>query len=326
MAKWLAVATLLAMLLAMACPALAEVAKDNAISAEDLLGVWQMQDDDRLCMMILPGAYAPTPDKKNLPDLYAYGVWQENSEKRIVYSMLLNKWKPEQNNFLNALLGNTIANAVRTIKAIGESNPDPEDIYTFDYEHANVGVEWLYEDGETQYIEFTKNNSGSLFVFDDDEEPLVLYWLDSYDPHVAGEELHRVTIDAASAEALTQGVLRPVIGMSEDARAQTALAVAQWAADNRCMRMDSEELTKNLHDALAALEAKDAQAFRDNYARISTMLIDALGLNPETWDNPARNQPFKDAGLGEALDKFSADIESRRAADILNAAIGAAMG
>jgi hypothetical protein len=77
---------------------------------------------------------------------------------------------------------------------------------------------------------------------------------------------------------------------------------------------------------LAALEAKDAQAFRDNYAKISKMLIDALGLNPETRDNPARNQPFKDAGLGEALDKFSADIESRRAADILNAAIGAAMG
>ena len=53
MAKWLAVATLLAMLLAMACPALAEVAKDNAISAEDLLGVWQMQDDDQLCVLIL---------------------------------------------------------------------------------------------------------------------------------------------------------------------------------------------------------------------------------------------------------------------------------
>lgn len=326
MAKWLAVATLLAMLLAMACPALAEVAKDNAISAEDLLGVWQMQDDDQLCVMILPGAYAPTPDKKNLPDLYAYGVWQENSEKRILYSMLLKKWKPEQNNFLNALLGNTIANAVRTIKAIGESNPDPEDIYTFDYEHANVGVEWMYEDGETQYIEFTKNNSGSLFVFSDDEEPLVLYWLDSYDPHVAGEELHRVTIDAASAEALTQGVLRPVIDMAADAQVQTALAVAQWAADNHCMRMDNEALTKNLREAFAALEAKDAQAFRDNYARIGTMLMDALGLNPETWSDPSRKQPFKDAGLEEAIDKIGADTESQRAMDLLNVAIGAAMG
>ena len=72
MAKWLAVATLLAMLLAMACPALAEVAKDNAISAEDLLGVWQMQDDDQLCVLILPGAYVPTANKKKTSLLYTY--------------------------------------------------------------------------------------------------------------------------------------------------------------------------------------------------------------------------------------------------------------
>jgi len=327
MKKWLALATLLAMLLAMACPALAEKEKDNAVSAEELLGVWQIPENDKLCLLILPGVYAPTAVNKKIPELYAYGVWQEYEGKRILYSMPLRKWKPEQNSFLNALLGNTIANAVRTIKAIGNSNANPEDMDVFDYEHASIGVEWLYSDGETQYTDISSDNSGSFYVErDEDDGSVYMFWLDSHDPHVMGDLLLRVTVDTASAEALTQGVLRPVIDMAGDAQVQTALAVAQWAADNRCMRMDNEALTKNLRDALAALEAKDAQAFRDNYAKIGTMLMDALGLNPETWSAPSRKQPFKDAGLEEAIDKIGADTESQRAMDLLNAAIGAAMG
>ena len=66
----------------------------------------------------------------------------------------------------------------------------------------------------------------------------MLYWMDEYDPHAAGIELRRLTVDAASAGTLTQGVLRPVIDMAEGAEAQTAMAVLRWAAENQCARMD----------------------------------------------------------------------------------------
>jgi hypothetical protein len=127
-------------------------------------------------------------------------------------------------------------------------------------------------------------------------------------------------------EALTEGVLRPVIDMAGGTELQTALALVRWASHNHCMRMNGRDLANNLRTAFTALTPADAQAFKDNYGKFTTAMIDALGLNPKTWSNPDRSKAFRDAGLGEAISDLANDVESQRSLDVLNTAIAGVVG
>ena len=226
---------------------------------------------------------------------------------------------------LNALLGSTLTNAVKAIGALGQNDSSLEGIDAWDYTHASIGVEWSTEDSD-DYFNVTSDASGFFYAFHDADMSVTLYWMDDYDPHALSLELRRVTVGVPSAEALTQGVLTPVIDMAGDAQVQTALALMRWAAESKCARMDSAALADGLRAALAALAPEKAQAFRDNYAKISDMALDAMGLNPETMSNPERGQPFKDAGLADALELLASGTENMRAVEILDAAIAGAKG
>ena len=226
---------------------------------------------------------------------------------------------------LNALLGSTLTNAVKAIGAIGKNDDVIEDVDAWDYTHASIGVEWITEESD-DYYNVTSDASGFFYAFHDADMSVTLYWMDDYDPHALSLELRRVTVGVPSAEALTQGVLTPVIDMAGDAQVQTALALMRWAAESKCARMDSAALADGLRAALAALAPEKAQAFRDNYAKISDMALDAMGLNPETMFSAERGQPFKDAGLADALELLTSGTENMRAVELLDAAIEGAKG
>ena len=329
MKKWIALLALAAMLLALACPALAEAAKEPweiPVTEEELLGVWQASGNEDLEILILPGSYAPVPERTKTPQLYAEGAWQEGDGMQVTYLMFLNKRGTEEGGgLLNALLGSTLTNAVKAIGAIGKNDDVIEDVDAWDYTHASIGVEWITEESD-DYYNVTSDASGFFYAFHDADMSVTLYWMDDYDPHALSLELRRVTVGVPSAEALTQGVLTPVIDMAGDAQVQTALALMRWASENKCARMDSAALADGLRAALAALAPEKAQAFRDNYAKISDMALDAMGLNPETMSNPERGQPFKDAGLADALELLASGTENMRAVEILDAAIAGAKG
>ena len=329
MKKWIAILTLAAMLLALACPALAEAAKEPweiPVTEEELLGVWQASGNEDLEILILPGSYAPVPERTKTPQLYAEGAWQEGDGMQVTYLMFLNKRGTEEGGgLLNALLGSTLTNAVKAISAIGKNDDVIEDVDAWDYTHASIGVEWITEESD-DYYNVTSDASGFFYAFHDADMSVTLYWMDDYDPHALSVELRRVTVGVPSAEALTQGVLTPVVDMLDDAQVQTALALMRWASENKCARMDSAALADGLRAALAALAPEKAQAFRDNYAKISDMALDAMGLNPETMSNPERGQPFKDAGLADALELLASGTENMRAVEILDAAIAGAKG
>ena len=108
--------------------------------------------------------------------------------------------------------------------------------------------------------------------------------------------------------------------------AQTALALMRWASENKCARMEDAALADGLRAALASLEPEKAQAFLDNYAKISGMTLDAMGLNPETMYSAERSQPFRDADLADALELLASSTESVCAVEILDAAIVGAKG
>ena len=330
MKKGIAVLTLAAMLLALACPALAEEAAKEPweipVTEEELLGVWKADGNEDLEMLIVPGSYAPVPERSKTPQLYGEGAWQEGDGMQVTYLMLLNKRGTEEGGgLLNALLGSTLAGAVKAIGALGNNDSNLEDVDAWDYTHASIGVEWITEEGD-DYYNVTSDASGSFYAFHDEDMSVTLYWMDNYDPHALAQMLRRVTVAVPSAEALTQGVLTPVIDMSADARVQTALALMRWASENKCARMDSAALADGLRAALAALEPEKAQAFRDNYAKISDMALDAMGLNPETMFSAERGQPFKDAGLADALELLTSGTENMRAVELLDAAIEGAKG
>ena len=154
----------------------------------------------------------------------------------------------------------------------------------------------------------------------------MLYWMDEYDPHAAGIELRRLTVDAASAGALTQGVLRPVIDMAEGAEAQTAMAVLRWAAENQCARMDPAALSDSFRAALGALNGAEVQVFRDHFARLSGMMLDAMSLNPDTLFITDRYKPFEGAGLRKEVEKLRDNEESRLSADVLISVASGATG
>ena len=331
MKKWIAVLALAAMLLAPACPALAEAAKEPweiPVTEDELLGVWQAVDNADLEILILPGSYAPVPEKSKQPQLYAEGAWQESDGMQVTYVMFLNKQGTEESGgLLNSLLGSTLTNAIKQIGARGNDDSNLED--TWDYTHASIGMEWIVEDSDEysdEYYNVTDDDSGRFYALHEEDMSVVLYWVDDYDPHAMGEMLRRATVGVPSAEALTQGVLTPVIDMAGDAQAQTALALMRWASENKCARMDSTALADGLRAALAALAPEKAQAFRDNYAKISGMTLDAMRLNPEAMYSEARNQPFKDAGLADALALLVSGAENIRAVEILDAAIAEALG
>lgn len=329
MKKWIALLALAAMLLALACPALAEAAKEPweiPVTEEELLGVWQASGNEDLEILILPGSYAPVPERTKTPQLYAEGAWQEGDGMQVTYLMFLNKRGTEEGGgLLNALLGSTLTNAVKAIGAIGKNDDVIEDVDAWDYTHASIGVEWITEESD-DYYNVTSDASGFFYAFHEEDMSVTLYWMDNYDPHALAQMLRRVTVAVPSAEALTQGVLTPVIDMAGDAQVQTALALMRWAAESKCARMDSAALADGLRAALAALAPEKAQAFRDNYAKISDMALDAMGLNPETMFSAERGQPFKDAGLADALELLASGTENMRAVEILDAAIAGAKG
>lgn len=322
MKKWLSIVTLLA-LLAVACPALAE---DVLVTNDEMLGVWKEEGNKDLTLLILPGSYAPVNNASKLPELYVSATWQESEDRRIEYQMMLNRWKPEQNNLLSSLFGASIANAIKVIGGAGADDRNLNDIDAFEYSNGMIDTIWFMEDGEDEAIGFTSKDSGKIYALRDDENnEVLLYWMDDYDPHAAGVLLFRESVDVPSADALTAGMLRPVIEMTDGAEAQAALAVARWAAENRCISMDGAALRDGIRAVIDALEPADAQAFRDNYDKISGMLLDAFGLNPETQSSPERRKPFEDAGLNDEIDKLLSDL-NQRSLDVLNTAIGAAQG
>lgn len=327
MKKWIAILTLATMLLALVCPALAEAAKEPweiPVTEEELLGVWQASGNEDLEILILPGSYAPVPESSKTPQLYAEGAWQEGDGMRVIYLMFLNQRGTEEDSgLLNALLGSTLANAVKVIGALGKDDSTLEDVDAYDYTHASIGVEWS-DENSSDYYNVTSDASGFFYAFHDPDMSVTLYWMDDYDPHALSVELRRVTVEVPSAEALTQGLLTPVAEMAEDAQVQTALALVRWASENKCARMDSAALTDGLRAALAALEPDAAQAFRDNYAKMTGMTLDAMGLNPDTMNSSERGKPFKDAGLADALELLTSSTETVRAVEILNAAIAEA--
>lgn len=323
MKKWLSIVTLLALVLAVACPALAE---GEVVTNDEMLGVWKEEGNKDLTLLILPGSYAPVVNASKVPEMYVSATWQEGVDRRVEYLMMLNRWKPEQNNLLSTLFGASIANAIKVIGGAGADNRNLEDIDAFEYSNGMIDTVWLMEGGEDDTIGFTSKDSGTIYALRDyEDDEVFLYWLDDYDPHAAGVLLFHESVDVPSADALTVGMLRPVIDMADGAEAQAALAVARWAAENRCISMDGEALRDGIRTAIDALEPTDAQAFRDNYDKISGMLLDAFGLNPETQSSPERRKPFEDAGLNDELDKLLGDL-NQRSLDVLNTAIGAAQG
>jgi hypothetical protein len=351
MYRWIAILTLAALLLALACPALAEEAKEAwevPVTDEELLGVWKAECNEDLEILILPGSYAPVSEKSRIPYMYAEGRWQENDGRQVVYQMCLNRQATEGNGLLNSLFGSTLANAVKVIGSTGETDKDLDVVAGFDYDHANIGVQWPTDD-EPEYYIFTDKSSGTIYAFHDEDMSVTLYWMDNYDPHASGEILHRVTtIEAPSAEELSSGVLTPVIDMADDDAAQTALALIDWVSKNKCMRMDGAALAENLRAAYAALEPDKARVFRDNYARITDVVSDAMGLSPENRNDSEGSKPFTDTGLGRALDfltsstkteapspsagglppltLLASSTETVRAMELLNDAILEAMG
>ncbi len=327
MKRWIAILTLAA--LALAYPVLAEAERkawEIPVTEDELPGVWRADDNPDLEMLILPGSYAPVSEGSKTPQLYAEGAWQEGEGKQVTYLMLLNKRGTEEDSgLLSSLLGSSLANAVRVIGSLGKNNDDADGITAYDYTRASIGIKWMDEDAEDYYA-VTADANGSFYALHEDDMSVTLYWMDNYDPHAVAETLRRVTVDVPSAEALTQGVLATVTGMADDAQVQTALALMRWASENKCARMDSAALADGLRAALAALEPDAAQAFRDNYAKISGMMLDAMSLNPETRYSAGRSQPFKAADLADALERLTSSTESMRAVEILDAAIVAAMG
>ena len=109
--------------------------------------------------------------------------------------------------------------------------------------------------------------------------------------------------------------------MAEGAEAQTAIDLLRWAVKHQCARMDSAALTQSLRTAYAALTPSDAQAFSGHYAKISALLLDGMGLNSNTLNDPNRLKPFIDANLDGALAELDMLIENKRAVDLLNAAV-----
>ena len=312
MHRWIAILTLAALLLALACPALAEEAKEAweiPVTDEELLGVWKAEDNEDLELLILPGSYAPVSEKSRIPYMYAEGRWQESDGRQLVYQMCLNGEETEGNDLLNSLFGSTLAKAVKVIGSPGETDKDFDALAWFDYDHASIGVQWLI-DGEPEYYIFTDESSGSMYAFHDEDMSVTLYWMDNYDPHASGEMLYRVTIEAPSAEELSSGVLTPVIDMADDDAAQTALALIDWVSKNKCMRMDGAALAENLRAAYAALEPDKARAFRENYASITGVVSDAMGLNPENRNDSEGSKPFTDTGLGRALDFLTSSTKT----------------
>ena len=330
MKKWLSVLIALAMMLAMANAALAEAAAEAVdgaeVTGEELLGVWKLEDSDDLQVLVLPGSYAPVVNASKIPELYVEAKWREGKDKYVDYSMMVNRWKPRQDDFLSSLLGRSMANAIHVISGIGMGQEDMNRYGAFEYSHATISLIWTYEDSEDEYTPFTENASGTFYGLRMPDGSVKLYWVDEYDPHVAGAELIRQTVEAPAAEALTQGALRPVIDMAGEAQAQAALDVMRWASENQCIKMDAAALADNLRVALDALEPAEAQAFSDNFSKISTMMRDAMGLNRETWNNADRKKAFVDAGLGDALEPLLGSSESQRSVEVLIDAIGKAVG
>ncbi len=326
MKKTVSIIVLLALLLSAACSAFAEEGEIVPVNDEELLGVWRASDNEALEVLVLPGSYAPLPANARKPQLYISGMWQEGELKRIDYQMLVNRWKEEDNGLLNMLLGNAMANAVKTIDRLSGGNVEnPNAINLYDYTHGQISVVWII-DNEEEYYTFTNDSSGSFYALRAEDGSIALYWMDNYDPHATDVELVRMTAEAPSAEALTADLLRPVIDMADGAQVDTALDLMEWTLKNHCMRMDSAALAENLRAAFAALEPADAQAFRDNYAKISGMALDAMGLNPETWGSAERYKPFDDANQGEAARFFTTDTETQRSLELLNAALTEVMG
>lgn len=328
MKKWIAILTLAALLLALACPALAEEAAKEPweipVTEEELLGVWKAQDNVDLEMLILPGSYVPVSERGKRPQLYAEGAWQEGEGKQVTYLMFLNKRGTEEDSgLLSSLLGSSLASAVRVIGSLGKNNEDVDSITVYDYVHASIGIKWADKAFNDYYV-VTADADGSFYALHEDDMSVTLYWMDNYDPHATAQTLRRATVDVPSAEALTQGVLTPVAGMADDAQVRTALALMRWASESKCARMDSAALAEGLRAALAALEPDVAQAFRDNYAQITGMTLDAMGLDPDTLYSAERGKPFGDAGLADALETLTSSTETVRAVEILNAAIAEA--
>lgn len=350
MKKLIAMFALAAMLLAAACPALAEEAAEAEaapLTTDELVGVWQATDNEALQVLILPGRYAPLPRNAQMPQLFASGAWQEGSNGRIDYYMMLNQPKQENNGFLSSLLGKSLANAVNTIRNLNNTYEEFDNLILLEYSKSSIYATWLYgdengteteadteaetevytEDGDEEInIEYTHDGSGLFYAMRETDGSIALYWMDNYDPHAADVTLRRLTADTPSAEALNEAVLRPVIDMADGDQPRTALALMRWAADNRCMRMDGAALADSLRAAFDALEPADARAFRDNYDKISGMMLDAMSLNDQTWSSADRNAPFRSAGLGDEVSALSKDMENERAVDVLNAAVAAATG
>ena len=321
----------LAMLLTLLCPALASEAAEEFVTDAELLGVWQGVEEQDVTVLILPGSYAPLPKGAKLPQLYAYGTWREAPDCSVTYSMCLNRWEMNDDGLLRSLFGNALANAFQGVR--GEEQPE-EGINGFDYSNGVIGIEWEIvlpeefenpEDVDT-YAGFTEDASGTFYAAHDGEGGVMLFWMDEYDPHVAGIELRRLTVDAAPAGALTQGVLRPVIDMAEGAEAQTAMAVLRWAAENQCARMDPAALSDSFRAALGALNGAEVQAFRDNFARVSGMMLDAMSLNSDTLFITDRYKPFEGAGLRKEVEKLRDNEESRLSADVLISVASGATG
>ena len=195
MKKWIAVLTLAAMLLALACPALAEEAAKEPweipVTEEELLGVWKADGNEDLEILIVPGSYAPVPERSKTPQLYGEGAWQEGDGMQVTYLMLLNKRGTEEGGgLLNALLGSTLAGAVKAIGALGNNDSNLEDVDAWDYTHASIGVEWITEEGD-DYYNVTSDASGSFYAFHDEDMSVTLYWMDNYDPHALAQMLRR---------------------------------------------------------------------------------------------------------------------------------------
>ena len=320
--KRLVMLMVLALAMAISVPALAA---QKRIETNELLGVWKADDIEDLTVVIAPGSYAPVNSKSGQPELYAEATWQEGEDNQVQYLLMLNRWKASQNSFLNSLLGNTMANAIQTIGALGNGSKDAEHLNAFDYAHGLIGVNMYYDDENYEFISFTKEATGTFYAVQEKDGSVVLYWLDNYDPHIACVDLRRVTNVAPSADEVTQGVLRPVIDMADGAEAQAAIDVMRWTIEHQCARMDSAALKEGLRSAYAALTPADAMAFSSHYTKVSALMLDAMGLNPKTLSDPNRLKSFRDAGLGDALDKLDRTTESERAVDLLNAAVTAAL-
>ena len=318
--KKLLVALSILMLCAGLC-ALAEEENDAPPTSIDMfLGVWEAKEKPELTLTVVPGSYTPHHTGWSQTDFYAEGRWRETDEWTVIYSLnvgSIGSVTPV------ALGGGLLGLALDSFKHMMN---EWEDLENKDYSilHYTEGTIDALEAADTEnylynYFDIT---SGSLILYFDEDKTLTLFWVDEKDPHLYAYSFLRKTVDVPTPEALTEGVVRPILEMTDDTREQVAVSLMRFAVDNSIAMADCEQLAKNLVTASDALTDAEARRFGENYNSIDELLTTTIMQIPDPYATEYHHPAFEASGLEEDVaNLLDFNIVDRRSADLLCAAI-----